>query len=459
MQQAGKRQIVILGGGFAGFYAALRFEKALKNRSDIEVTIVDRENFLLFTPMLPEVAAGDLAPQAIVFPLRKDFRRVNFFKGDVDSIDLSARVVHLNYGESLEHRTQLAFDHLVLCAGSVTNFFKLEGLQENALTIKTLGDAIFLRNHLIAKLEEADLESYSAQRKRKLTFVVAGGGFAGVETIAAVNDFVRESVRYYPHLNNDLVRMVLVHAQDHILPEFDHDLGDYAQRKLEARQIEVLVSTEVRSFRNSSIELSKGEAIESDTLIWAAGVAPSPILEQLTVQKEHGHVVVDQYMRTPEYPNLWAAGDCALIRDPKTGKPYPPTAQHALREGHVLAGNILAHLDGKPLKPFAYKTLGQMAAIGRRTGVAVILGLKFSGLIGWFLWRSIYWVKLPGFDRKCRVGFQWLLDIFFPPDLCQYSSQREKPFNAHRPLRPAAFGGTTPFQQQDPALNKDRAVR
>jgi NADH dehydrogenase len=449
VHQAGKRHIVILGGGFAGFYAALRFERALKHRSDIEVTIVDKENFFLFTPMLAEVAAGDLSPQAIVYPLRKSLRRVNFFKATIDFVDLKDQVVHLIYGESNEHRTQLHYDHLILSLGSVTNFFKIEGLEERALTIKSLGDAIHLRDHLIATLEAADIENYSHERKRRLTFVVAGGGFAGVETMAAVNDFIRESVRYYPHLNNELVRMVLAHAGEAILPEFDRELGDYAQRKLEERQVEVLTRTHVVSFANGLVQLSNGAPIECNTLIWAAGVVPSLAIEKLNLKKERGHVVVDQYMRSPDHENVWAAGDCAFIPNSKTGKPYPPTAQHALREGHRLANNILAHIDGKPLTPFTYSMLGQMAVIGRRTGVAMILGIKISGFFGWFLWRTIYLAKLPGLDRKCRVGFQWLLDIFFPPDLSQYSSLREHAANASLPARPNHFGGTTPFQEDD----------
>jgi NADH dehydrogenase len=399
--------------------------------------------------MLPEVAAGDLSPQAIVYPLRKTLRRVNFFKAEIDSVDLKDQIVHLRYGESEEHRTQLRYDHLILSIGSVTNFFKIEGLKEKALTIKSLGDAIYLRDHLIATMEAADIENYSLERKKRLTFVVAGGGFAGVETIAAVNDFVRESVRYYPHLNNDSVRMVLVHGGEAILPEFDRELGDYAQRKLEERQVEVLTKTHVASFKDGFVQLSQGEPIECDTLIWAAGVVPSLAIEKLDLKKEHGHVVVDRYMRSPDHANVWAAGDCAFIPNAKTGKPYPPTAQHALREGQILANNILAEIDGQALTPFTYSTMGQMAVIGRRTGVAMVMGVKISGFIGWFLWRTIYLAKLPGLDRKFRVGFQWLLDIFFPPDLTQYTSTRERALNAALPTRPKTFGGTTPFQEDE----------
>ncbi|PWT95867.1 MAG: hypothetical protein C5B53_10680 [Candidatus Melainabacteria bacterium] len=458
MQQAGKRHIVILGGGFAGFYAALRFEKALKRRSDIEVTIVDKENFFLFTPMLPEVAAGDLSPQAIVYPLRKVLRRVNFFKAAIDSVDLKDQIVYLRYGESEEHRTQLHYDHLVLAIGSITNFFKIEGLKEKALTIKSLGDGIYLRDHLIATMEAADIENYSLERKKRLTFVVAGGGFAGVETIAAVNDFVRESIPYYSHLKNDLVRMVLVHAGEAILPEFDRELGDYAQRKLEERQVEVLTKTHVTSFTDGFVQLSKGAPIECNTLIWAAGVVPGLALENLNLTKERGHVVVDQFMRSPDRANVWAAGDCAFIPNAGTGKPYPPTAQHALREGDILASNILAEIDGRALTPFRYSAIGQMAVIGRRTGVAMIKGIKISGFIGWLLWRTVYLAKLPGLDRKCRVGFQWLLDLFFPPDLSQYTSRRSPSTDLPSPTRPERFGGTTPFQEDETAPLRDAAI-
>jgi NADH dehydrogenase len=457
MQTPTKQQVVILGGGFAGFYAGLAFERMLRRRTDVEVTIVDRENFFLFTPMLHEVAAGDLTPQAIVCPLRKVFRQVNFFKGDIHSIDLPEQKVHLLYGESCEHKATLHYDHLLLGLGSVTNFFNLEGLRENALTMKTLGDAIYLREHLIAKLEEADLEVYANQRKRKLTFVVAGGGFAGVETLAAINDFIRDSIKYYRHLNEDMVRVVLIHGHDPVLPEFPADLGHYTQNKLKERKVEVITNCEVRSFKDGYVQLSNQPPIECDTLIWTAGVTPSPAISKLDLPKEHGRIVVNHYLQCSDHAIVWAAGDCAQISDPHTGKAYPPTAQHALREGRVVAENIMAAIDAKPLQVFSYKTMGMMAAIGRRTGVANAFGLKFSGYVGWVMWRTVYLAKLPGFDRQVRVGFQWLIDLLFPPDLAQYASTRARVADSDADGHPLTLhGGAQPVLPAQAEAGKSR---
>jgi NADH dehydrogenase len=290
------------------------------------------------------------------------------------------------------------------------------------------------------------LEVYSAARQKKLTFVVAGGGFAGVETVAAINDFIRDSVKYYRHLSDNHVKVVLVHARDPVLPEFVPELGRYAQRKLAERQVEVITNCAVKSFANGFVELSSQAPIECDTLIWTAGVTPSPALSKLPIAKEHGHIKVNHFMQSTDHANVWAAGDCAHICDPHSGKPYPPTAQHALREGCAVAQNILSALDGKSLKTFSYQSMGQMAAIGRRTGVAMVFGLKISGFIGWLMWRTIYLAKLPGLDRQCRVGMQWLLDIVFPPDLAQYVSTRGRFVDSKTSGQPFEMhSGTHPF--------------
>jgi len=417
-----KTRVLILGGGFAGVYTALEFEKALARHPEIEVTLVNRENFFLFTPMLHEVAASDLDMTHIVNPIRKLLRRVRFFHGTVESIDLSEKRVVVSHSDE-HHHHELLFDHLILSMGCVTNFFNLPGLELRARTMKSLGDAIELRNHLIELLEAADFECAVGAREHLLTVVVAGGGFAGVETIAGVNDFLREAVEFYPHLGDALIRVVLVHPGKVILPELDEKLGLYTQKKLTERKVEIRVNTRVAGITEDGVKLSDGEMIKTKTLVWTAGTSPNRLLQGLPCMQEKGRLLVNSKMEVPEWPGVWALGDCAVVPDPE-GKPYPPTAQHAIRQGKVLAQNVLAAIRGGEKKPFIFSTIGQLTAIGRRTGVANILGINFSGFAAWWLWRTIYLSKLPRLEKKLRVALDWSLDLLFSKDLVQFSTGR-----------------------------------
>lgn len=424
MSLQGRQKVVILGGGFGGLYTALHLDKTLARDSEVEITLVNKENFFLFTPMLHEVAASDLDITHIVNPIRKMLKRVRFFDGEVELIDLKNKRVIVAHGlEGQGHDHELEYDHLVLGLGAITNFFNLPGLQERAITMKSLGDAIHLRNRLIENLEEADFECAIGGRDHLLTVVVAGGGFAGVETIAGVNDFLREAAKFYPHLSEALIRTVLVHPGAVILPELGEKLGRYTQKKLAERQVEIRVNTRVKGISDRGVELSDGTMVKANILVWTAGTSPNPLLETLPCKKEKGRVVVNQFMEVPEYPGVWALGDCAMVPDP-TGKPYPPTAQHAIREGKVLAQNITAAIRGGKKKPFVFKTIGLLAAIGRRTGVAQIFGYNFSGFFAWWIWRTIYLSKLPRFEKKCRVALDWTLDLLFSKDLVQFETLR-----------------------------------
>ncbi len=423
MDQQSRIRIIILGGGFGGMYTALALEKMLSRYQQLEVTLVNRENFFLFTPMLHEVAASDLDLSHIVNPVRKLLRRVKFFDGDVVAVDPLRKEVTVSHGTE-SHRHTLEYDHLVLALGSVTNFNNLPGLGDHALTMKSLGDAIYLRNRLIENLETADFECNENIRTPLLTFVVAGGGFAGVETVAAVNDFVREALRFYPNLKPGMLRVALIHSGPVILPELGERLGEYAQRILAQRGVEMHTRVRVKSYADGVIELTDGTQISSGTLVWAAGTAPNPILATLPFPKEKGRVVANAYLEVPGWQGVWALGDCAVIPDPQTGKPYPPTAQHAIRQGRTLARNLLATITGERKTPFVFRTIGLLASIGRRTGVARILGVNFSGFIAWWLWRSIYLSKLPRFEKKLRVALDWTLDVLFTKDLVQFQTLR-----------------------------------
>jgi NADH:ubiquinone reductase (H+-translocating) len=419
-----RTKVVIAGAGFAGLSAAMYLDKTLARRTDVEVTMISRENFILFTPMLHEVVGGDLYPGDIVNPLRRILRRVRFVQAEVQRIDLNTRQVLCTAGIA---KTELnfEFDHVLLALGSETNFFDLPGVADWAVTLKTLGDTVLLRNRLVALLEEAILQEDETDRRRLLTYVTAGGGFSGVEITGAVNDFVRDALRHYPDLREDLVRVVVVHPGAFLLPELGVELGNYAERKLRERKVEVVKGVRVASYDGSLVVLSDGSSIAAETLIWTAGVKPSPVIELLPFKKERGRLLVDEFLRVPGVPGVWAAGDSAAVPDVQAGAFHPPTAQHGLREGRVAARNIEAAILGRPPAPFVYSTQGQLATIGRRTGVAKVFGLRFSGFFAWWLWRTVYLLKLPRLAKKLRVMFGWTLDLFFGREVEQMITVRD----------------------------------
>ena len=416
-------RIVIAGGGFAGFYAAMHFDKTLARRSDVEVALISRENFLLFTPMLHEIAAGDLDPVDIVNSLRRVLRHVKVVEAEVDVVDLEARKVSCVTG-ARKLRCEFPFDHLLLTPGSETNFFGMEDVRGWAIGMKNLTDAALLRNRMVVLLEEASLETDESVRRQLLTFVTAGGGFAGVETTGAVNDYVRETARYYPSLEQ-FIRTIVIHPDSFLLPELGQELGDYTERKLRERNVEVIKGVRVKSYDGSILRLSDGTTIPTSTLIWTAGVKPSAVMASLPCEKERGRLRVNEHLAVPGLRGLWAAGDCAAVLDSNTGHYYPLTAQHGLREGLFAAKNIERAILGQPLKPFRYRTVGFLASIGHRTGVAMIFGIKFSGFVAWWLWRSIYLAKLPGLAKKLRVMVAWTMDIFFGRQIEQIITARD----------------------------------
>ena len=417
-------RIVIAGGGFAGLYAAKYFDKSLACRADVEVTLINRENFILFTPMLHEVAAGELHPSDITNPLRRIFRHVKVVEAEVRAVDLKTRRLLCTGGlDGLP--LEFEFDHLLLTLGSETNFFDTQGVREWAVTMKNLTDATLLHDRMVALLEEASLRSDNTARRELLTFVTAGGGFSGAETTGAVNDFVRETVRYYPQLSEHLVRVVVVHPGDFLLPELGKELGKYAERKLRERKVEVIKGTRVAAYDGSVVTLSNGTSILARTLIWTAGVKPTACIASLPYEKEKGRLRVNEYLAVPGLTGVWASGDCAAVPDVRTHKFHPPTAQHGVREGLVAAKNVEAAILGRPLRPFMFTTLGQLATIGRRTGVAKVFGVKFSGFVAWWLWRSVYLAKLPRLAKKLRVMVDWTLDLFFGREIEQTLTPRD----------------------------------
>ncbi len=413
-----KKRVVTLGGGFRGMSTAQRLEQIFSRDPTLEITLVSQSNYLLFTPMLAEVASGALEAQHISAPVRASCPHTQFHRAEIVTVDTEAQTVWVRPDASLPVEA-LPYDHLVLALGSVPNFFGLPGMEEHSFTLKTLDDAIRLRNHVIALLEHADLEPDEAERQRQLTFVVAGGGFAGTETVAELLDLVHSVRRYYPNIQASELRFVLIHPRERILPELGAELADYALRKLQARGIEFRLNSRVAGATSDAVLLSEGEPVPTYTQVWTAGNQPNPLLQTLPCERNRaGAVIVDSALQVKGLTNVWAVGDCAQIPDPDhEGQSYPPTAQHALREGKAVAENIAAVLQGKPLKQFRFRALGVLVGLGHRTAAAEIRGWRFSGLLAWFMWRSTYLSKLPGIEKKVRVALDWTVDLFFPRDI------------------------------------------
>ena len=418
-----RKRIVILGAGFAGFSAALELERTVARDPSVEVLLIDPQNFLLFTPMLHEVASGSLDPSSIVVPIRDTLRRVQFLRSETTAVDFADRTVTVAYG--LDRRTQtIGFDQLLIAAGSQTRF--PPSLRPHVHGMKTIQDALVLRSWLIGCLERAEIEEDPSRRRALLTVAVAGGGFSGVETIGAINDFLREVAPHYRKASAEPPTLVLVHPMERLLPEFDPALGEYTASKLRAAGIDVRLHTKATAFdgRTMSLESSNESAAPSllatRTLIWTAGVAASPLIESLPVEKEKGRIVVDGTMAVPGHDGVWACGDCTAVPSP-SGKSCPPTAQHAFRQGIQTARNIAATVRGDPAKirPYRYEMRGQFAAIGRQRAVATLFGVRFSGFIAWLMWRGAYLLMLPRFERKVRVFLQWMLEICFARDTVQ----------------------------------------
>ena len=413
-------RVVILGGGFAGVGVAERLEKKFGADSSVEFTLVSDTNALLFTPMLAEVAASSLEPTHISSPLRTSLRRTNVVRGRVGGIDLGRSRVVLEPDAGSHEGDELAYDHLVFAVGAVSNYLGMEALQEEAFDFKTLSDAIRIRNHVIDVFERADREPDPETRRALLTFMVAGGGFAGAEMAGSLNDFVRGMLPFYPNVPAEELRVMVLHSRDRILPELSDTLATYALERMRERGVTFELETRVADARRGVVVLDSGEEIRTETLIWTAGTTPNPLLQVLDVERsKRGAVVVDENLAVPGHPGLWAAGDCAAVTDIKTGEPCPPTAQFALREAYALADNIHAATRGKPLKPFHFGGLGTLCVVGHQTACAEIKGVRFSGFLAWMMWRAVYLAKLPGLERKVRVFVDWNVELFFPRDIVQ----------------------------------------
>jgi NADH:quinone reductase (non-electrogenic) len=431
-------RILILGGGFAGTEVLRELQKAFQNDIAIDITLVSRDNFFLFTPMLPEISSGMIETRHIVTPLRAFCNRAKFYEADVESIDIDNKQVVISHRigkeiNPIEWRSHiLKYDYLVIALGSETNFFGMDEAAKQVFTLKSLGDAIVLRNHVINMLEQADIEHRDLDlRKSLLTFVVVGGGFSGVEIVGELNDFVLDSIKYFYHnLQKTYTRIVLVNSGQRILPEVTEELAEFALEKIRHNGVEVVLNTRVIDVTSSSVKLDNGTDISTQTIIWAGGGKPQRILSALSCEHDKsGRIVTNNFLEVPSSTDtIMALGDCACITDPNTGKPYPPTAQHAIRQGKVAAINLISTIKGQEnrKKPFDYKTRGVMTLIGRRNGVGILLGYKVHGFIAWWFWRSYYLLNLPTVQKKLRVMVDWFIDLFFKRDVTRIKTSTEE---------------------------------
>jgi NADH dehydrogenase len=421
---APNRNIVILGAGFAGLNTARELAKLLPGQDHGRITLVDRNNFLLFTPMLTEVAGGELDARHIVGPPRRISRRVDFEQGRVQAIDLANKSVIIET-EPGEQRTVTA-DHIVIALGSVPKYHGIPGLQQYSLSMKSVGDAVAIRNRVLGCLERASGEQDAERRREMLTFVVGGGGFTGVETMAALNDLARASTKDYPRLSPDEIATWIIDPGERLLTELDADLASFARRKLEEHGVKILLNTKITGAGKDFVELEGGRRIATRTLVWAGGVTPNPLIEKLNCRRgQHGGIVVDGCCAVPDHPGVWAIGDCAEIPKPGGHGTYAPTAQNATREGATVARNIVAAMRGEKPQRFAFETIGELALVGRHAGVGQLYGRQFSGFLAWAMWRAVYLSKMPGMAQRSRILLDWILDAVFGRNIAELPLDRQ----------------------------------
>jgi len=391
--------------------------------------------------MLPQVVSGMIESNHVVVPIRQILKNTTFYEADITSIDATKRLVHLvvenNSCEDVENvQTDLVleYDHLVVSLGSDTHLLGIPDIPDMVFTFKNLKDALLLRNHIIDMLEKADIESNPEKRRQMLNFVIVGGGLSGVETAAELNSFLHKVIKYYPNLKSQVSEMpayvTLIQSRDHLLPELDSKLADYTLKKMHDNGISIILNSRVIDIEEGYVKTidkeGKQSNISTNTVIWTTGISPNPVIASIPCEKiMSGRLMVDDFLHVKGCENIWAVGDCAYLLDKTIGKPYPATAQHALREAELTAENIANSLEFIELRKFKYNRDAQMALISSRSAIANIAGMNLSGLLVWCLWRIVYLNKLPMFKKRLRVTLDWMMDIFFDPDLTHLRGLRE----------------------------------
>ena len=419
---------MILGGGFAGVECARQLESKFGNDPEIELVMVSEDNFLLFTPMLPQVASGMIETRHIVFPIRTICKKTKFYEGRIKNIDPYGKLVTL-WGTGDKRSISIHYDFLIIALGSETNFFGMADVEKNAYTMKTLYDAVVLRNRIIDMLEQAENETNPILRKSFLNFVVAGGGFAGIETAGELMDLLLDARKHYPTIRKEDLRVIVIEALPMILPGFNEKLAGFAKEKMTDRRIDIRLKTAITSFDGNEVTTKLVQnpkdpidepiidVIRTKTLIWTAGVTPVNTIKRSMFKTDKGKVITNDYLEVQDFPGVFAIGDCALFLDPETQRPFPPTAQIAEAQAKTAAKNLSALIKNSQKEKFVYHSKGQMAIIGKRSGIATFLGMNISGFWAWLIWRNVYLSKIPTFDKKFRVLLDWVIDLFFDRDI------------------------------------------
>ena len=413
------KKILILGGGFGGINVLKTIQNKFKNEPNIRISIVSKDNYFLYTPMLPQVSSGLIHPSDITIPIRKLCKQAEFYQASISSIDLEQKLVTITRTFDGKVRA-LDYDYLIIALGSNTNFFDNKNIEEHSFVIKTVEDAIAIHDQIIHMLESAAQTSDVDFRKKLMTFTVVGAGFAGVETMGEINYLVRESVKnFYPSIGKENISMNLVASEEFILPELGPKLGKDAGKYLRKAGVNVITNTKAVDTGEDFVELDNGEKIPCMTLIWAAGVVIDPIVSSLKCKHDKsGKLKVAKYLRLTEYENVFALGDCALITNPSTGKAYPPTAQNSIHQSTTVANNLYSIITGKTkLKEFTFESKGMMTTLGRRVAIAVVYGLHCKGSLAWLIWRTYYLYKLPMLEKRFQVATSWIADLLFKRDL------------------------------------------
>jgi NADH dehydrogenase len=423
--------VVIAGGGFGGFYAARTLERVMP-RHRARVTLVSDVNFLLFTPLLAGAAAGTLEPRHVVVPLREQLRNTDLWLGRVAGAEPARGrlLVDSPGGE----RRELHYDQLIVALGSISRTQRVPGLVEHAFGFKTLADAIALRNRVISMLEAAETIEDPWERAAYLTFVFVGAGYAGVEGLAELQDFMVEVIDLYPRCAAQGMRWVLVEARERLMPEVAPSLAAFAERELRSRGIEIRMGTTIAEVADRSVRLSSGEKIGARTVVWTAGVRPHPVVARMGLAlSREGKIEVDRTMRVRDHPNVWAIGDAAAVPDPAhRGEISPPTAQHAIRQGRRVARNVAAELGaGTRVRPFKYRTLGVFVDLGRHQAVASTVGIRWRGFPAWFLARTYHLANMPGYRRKLRLVVDWTVALLFDRDTSELGQLGHPPLLEH----------------------------
>ncbi len=417
-------RIVIVGGGFGGAYCAQALERQLRS-GEAEVVLIDRNNYFIFYPLLVEAGSGSLEPRHAVVSIRAFLKRTRFVMGSVGLIDRSARTLEMVLPDGDSRRT-LEYDHLVLAPGSVTRLPDVPGLRNHGFEMKSLDDAVTLRDRCIRMLEQADCVGDPKVRRHLLHFVIVGANFTGVELAGELHVFLTRAAKHYAHVDRDDVTVTVVEMADRILPALEEDLSAYATKNLRRRGMRVELGTSVSRVEEETAVLSDGRELATETVIWCAGIAPSPVVERVDLPTDdRGYILCDRDLRVQGADNVWAIGDSAVNID-ADGRPYPATAQHATRQGAHLAKNLVRVLRGRDTLPCDLENLGAIASLGCRTGVAKILGIKLSGFPAWFMFRTVYLLKMPGLARKVRVALDWTIDLLLPKDTVQLGLTRAR---------------------------------